>query len=91
MEFDYVVEEEDQFSQIIEHTVIEEKEEDCQVLTINQLAELQKKLMDNISETLNISKGSAHILLRFYGWKEEKIINLFFEHDIDYLLKVKQF
>lgn len=83
----YELEEEDQLSQVIEEAKVEEKEEDFKILSISDLANLQKKLIDNVSETLNISKGEAHILLRFYGWKDEKIINLYFENDIDYLLK----
>jgi len=52
-----------------------------------QLEKKQQEEVDNIKETLGLSLEKVRVLLRFFNWNTEKIMNMFLERDRDYVLK----
>ena len=63
------------------------REKDYEILDQKQLEKKQQEEIENLKETLGISLEKVRVILRTFNWNTEKIMNLFLEHDREYVLK----
>lgn len=88
---------EDEDGEYEEHVVFEDSdilnrmydnnERNYEILTVNEMIKRQENIIKNICELLCVTSGFARALLIKFGWKEEKVTNLFLSKGKEALLK----
>lgn len=85
-EFDDIIA--DGLTDMKEELSSDKREKDYEIIPYEKLVKTQFAEIENISNTLGVTKAQSRLILRCYEWNSEKTLNTFFDKGKEFVFKV---